>query len=80
MAQTGAVIHVVMAKTLTDDFLKKIGFFIGTFRTAKPGNRPPPIFRLERIQTICCAATRAARVTSSGRVSAAGADAVGSPV
>ena len=58
MAQTGAVIHVVMAKTLTDDFLKKIGFFIGTFRTAKPGNRPPPIFRLERIQTICCGVKR----------------------
>ena len=40
------------------NFLKKIGFFIGTFRTAKPGNRSPPIFRLERIQTICCGVKR----------------------
>src|SRR6056297_675808 len=38
MAQPRAVIHVVMAKALTDEFLKEIRLFIGAFGTAESRN------------------------------------------
>ena len=39
MAQACTVIHIVVPKSLTDEFLKEISFFIGAFGAAKPRNR-----------------------------------------
>ena len=54
MAQTRAVIDVVMPKTLADQLLEQIRLFIGAFGTAKPRNRAPAMLAAQIGQPIGC--------------------------
>ena len=53
VAQTGAVVHIVMFESLTDQFLEEVCFLIRAFSRTKARDRRAAAFFLQLVPTAC---------------------------